>query len=138
MTISEPYDSLFNDCAFGIVSFTGERILNWNLILTVTFAGIIIVFASLIMLSVFVFLYPKALRGLRKKNVKSNDESGIIEQFPEEEPGTDDNVIAAVIAAAVAAYGETSYPPRIIIREIKKNVRPLSVWNAAGRFESLN
>ncbi len=112
--------------------------MDWTLILNVTFVGIIIVFFSLVLLSIVVYLYPKLLNN-KKTEVQ-------IEQIPSvpapaaltasDEDDADE--IIAVIAAAIEAFGGSSYTSKITVKSVRRIDAKGPVWNTTGRLESLN
>ena len=114
--------------------------MDWALILNVTFVGIIIVFFSLILLSFVVYLYPKLLK---VKNtvapavpVKESEAVSAVMVAPAQDDDADE--ITAVIAAAIEAFGGTSYTSKVTVKSIRRVDSKNPVWNSTGRLEALN
>ena len=114
--------------------------MDWNLILTVTLVGITIVFSSLILLAIFVYLYPKLLikrKAKLSKIVDAPQENSIIENIPVSSDLDEDELIA-VITAAISAFGGSGYSSKIIVKNIKRVDTLKPVWNRISRLETLN
>lgn len=114
--------------------------MDWTLILNVTFVGIIIVFFSLILLSIVVFVYPKFLK-MNKTSAEVVSAQGPVPDttpFIDLSTGDDSDEIAAVIAAAIEAFGGTSYTSNLTVKSIRRVDVKNPVWNSTGRLEALN
>lgn len=114
--------------------------MDWNLIFTVTLVGVIIVFSALILLAIFVYLYPKLLI-IKKANIlkisEATQENSIIENIPTFSDLDDDELIA-VISAAISAFDGSSYSSRIVVKNIKRVDTLKPIWNRISRLENLD
>jgi len=109
--------------------------LDWSLILTITIAGILIVFTSLVLLAVCVYLYPKIIKKKASKVIVPD-----INEYQEPVVTADetDEELIAVITAAIAAQEGTSYTSKLVVRSIRRAKASSPVWNSIGRLEALN
>jgi glutaconyl-CoA/methylmalonyl-CoA decarboxylase subunit delta len=114
---------------------TEEKDLDWSLILTVTIAGILIVFTSLVLLAICVYLYPKIIKRKKPKVIVPK-----ISEYKEPAVTSDetDEELIAVITAAIAAQEGASYSSKIVVRSIRRARASSPVWNSVGRLEALN
>jgi hypothetical protein len=117
--------------------------VNWSISITITMVGIIIVFGSLFLLSLFIFLYPKLfLKNIitsANKNLLMDPSNPVKCAFKINEPN--ETEIVAVITAAITALSddtEIGYSSKIVIKKIRKIDEINPVWNKTGRLESLN
>jgi Na+-transporting methylmalonyl-CoA/oxaloacetate decarboxylase gamma subunit len=113
--------------------------LNWSLNITVTMVGLIIVFSSLMLLSLIISFYPKILLKQKRKPVSRSQV--IFEEDETDEYETDDSEIIAVIFAAIAEEINTEpnvgYLPKIVVKKIRRINDSNPIWNTAGRLEAI-
>ncbi len=105
-----------------------------------TLTGILIVFAALILLIFIIWLFGKFFSGASKADKKAAKKEAPVKAAPAAAPvilpaataQSDDDIIA-VIAAAVAMYGE-SEGKRYAVRSVRRaaNAGGRSAWAAAG------
>lgn len=104
---------------------------------TVTFTGIIIVFAMLVLLVCVLLLFGRITQSIQKRSDRKKQVNVVTDPKPAVHkppvvtpPVKNDGEIIAVIAAAVASLYEDS-PVKPVIKSVKRaNVRP--AWGAAG------
>lgn len=105
-----------------------------------TLTGILIVFAALILLIFIIWLFGKFFSGVKKTDKKAEKKAAPVKAAPVAAPvvlpaataKSDDDIIA-VIAAAVAMYGE-SEGKRYAVRSVRRSANNggRSPWAAAG------
>ncbi|MCM1299169.1 MAG: OadG family protein [[Eubacterium] siraeum] len=112
----------------------------WSTLIT----GLVVVFMILALLVFFLWAMGKIMNIKKKPKeapkqeeaVKAAAVSAPAPQIPEEEYEEDDGEIIAVIAAAIAAYGE-SEGKQYRVASVKRKDRSLrSSWSAAGISEN--
>lgn len=111
-----------------------------NVALSTTLTGLVVVFLTLILLTLVISLFGKVVGGLQKKSAgkkaaPAEDPVPAVEVAPvvEEEPYEDDGELIAVISAAVYAYGEAS-GKQYTVRAVRPSGR--SSWASAGVAEN--
>ena len=120
--------------------------LDYNLLVTIAMAGVIIVFAVLIILAVIVFSFNKKMKALdstfNKKTEKKEANQFSIEKLQQSvitETANAEGIISeeiiAVISAAVASFMDDGKGFVIKgIQKAKENRRP--IWSSAGIFDN--
>lgn len=111
-------------------------------ILVTTITGMLIVFAALILLIFIIWLFGKAFSGVSKNETKAEKAVSVKTAasapvvIPAATQSNDD--IIAVIAAAVAVYGE-SEGKKYAVRSVRRaaNTGGRSAWAAAGIAENV-
>ena len=114
--------------------------MDWNLIFTVTLVGVTIVFTALVLLALFVYIYPKLLIKRKEKilqEVETTHPESIIESLPFSSE-LDEDELVAVITAAISAFGGSGYSSKIVVKNIKRVDTQKPVWNRISRLEALN
>ncbi len=114
---------------------------NGNTIFVTTFTGILIVFAALVLLIFIIWLFGKFFSISNKSAKKSEKKAETVKTAPAAvpvvlpaAPAQSNDDIIAVIAAAVAMYGESegkTYAVRSVRRSANNN-GTRSAWAAAG------
>ena len=115
-------------------------------ILVTTLTGILIVFAALILLIFVIWLFGKFFSGVKKNEKKAEKKEAAIKTAPMASPvvlpaataQSNDDIIA-VIAAAVAVYGE-SQGKKYAVRSVRRTANTAggrSAWAAAGIAENV-
>ncbi len=139
--------SLAPEAAKNIEERTLEGGFGWDGTMNVTFTGILIVFAMLVLLVVIILAFggimnavnhkEKAPKAPKVKVEKKKIEKKVTPAPVASAPVTDDDEIIAVIAAAVNAMYEGSGKKPVIraIRQSKQN-SARSAWGFAGVFEN--
>lgn len=114
--------------------------MDWNLILTVTLVGVTIVFSALILLAIFVYLYPKLLMKRKEKISSTFEVTPAISLTKTTQIASDINEdeLIAVITAAISAFGGSGYSSKIVVKNIKRVDTLKPVWNRISRLETLN
>lgn len=112
-------------------------------ILVTTITGMLIVFAALILLIFIIWVFGKFFSGVSKKDKKA-EKTAPVKSAPAAAPvvlpaatQSNDDIIA-VIAAAVAVYGE-SEGKKYAVRSVRRsaNTGGRSAWAAAGIAENV-
>ena len=113
-------------------------------IFVTTATGILIVFAALVVLIFIIWLFGKAFSGVKKSEKKTEKKAAPVKAapaaasvvLPAATQSNDD--IIAVIAAAVAVYGE-SQGKKYAVRSVRRsaNTGGRSAWAAAGIAENV-
>ena len=111
-------------------------------ILVTTLTGVLIVFAALVLLIFVIWLFGKFFSGV-KKTEKKAEKASPVRSAPIASPvvlpavQSNDDIIA-VIAAAVAVYGE-SQGKKYAVRSVRRaaNTGGRSAWAAAGIAENV-
>lgn len=129
------------------VIHTSDRNLSAETIASVVITGIVVVFIGLLILIALVWLYGKIFTAIsakaasRKASEQSVCEPEVQEASPAPAPITEDGIgeeTAAVIAAAVAAYGSQT-GKKLVVRSIRRSASSASgrnAWSAAGLSEA--
>jgi len=115
-------------------------------ILVTTITGILIVFAALILLIFVIWLFGKFFSGVKKSVKKADKKDTAAKAAPMASPvvlpaataQSNDDIIA-VIAAAVAVYGE-SQGKKYAVRSVRRTANAAggrSAWAAAGIAENV-
>ncbi len=113
-------------------------------IFVTTVTGILIVFAALVLLIFIIWLFGKAFSGVKKSEKKTEKKAAPVKAAPAAAPvvlpaatQSNDDIIA-VIAAAVAVYGE-SQGKKYAVRSVRRsaNTGGRSAWAAAGIAENV-
>lgn len=112
-------------------------------ILVTTITGMLIVFAALILLIFIIWVFGKFVSGMGKKEKKAENPapakavSAAPVVLPAVKTQSNDDIIA-VIAAAVAVYGE-SEGKKYAVRSVRRtaNVGGRSAWASAGIAENV-
>lgn len=114
-------------------------------ILVTTLTGILIVFSALILLIFIIWVFGKAFSGVKKPEKKAEKKSAPVKAAPiaapvvlPAAPAKSNDDIIAVIAAAVAVYGE-SQGKKYAVRSVRRsaNTGGRSAWAAAGIAENV-
>lgn len=117
-----------------------------DLALNVTFVGMFIVFLSLILLSLIIYIFGKAVAshksGEKGKNAGASEEPPVPEAgrinrtaSPAGEASADE--LIAVLTAAVMAYSKPGVGSDIVVKSFRRIPLDSPVWNVTGRMEHI-
>ncbi len=111
--------------------------------LSVAFVGLATVFVGLIILIGLIKVLEKVMGGMNKKQTAAPAPAPapapvapVVEAEPEVDDGELIAVIAAAVAAAMEAAGESEEPKGFVVRSIRR-VNNAPAWNRAGREEQI-
>lgn len=112
--------------------------------LSITFVGITVVFASLMILTAIIYLFPKLIPNKDKtsSNKTSNEEpvntpsNNDMETAEPVSNLSDDSLIAVLTAAVLASMGDRP-DVKIRVTSFKRIQQTSPVWNAVGRRENI-
>ena len=111
--------------------------------LSVAFVGLATVFVGLIILIGLIKVLEKVMGGMNKKQTAAPAPAPapapvapVVEAEPEVDDGELIAVIAAAVAAAMEAAGESEEAKGFVVRSIRR-VNNAPAWNRAGREEQI-
>jgi|BioPla2DNA2_1021312.scaffolds.fasta_scaffold44455_1 sodium pump decarboxylase gamma subunit len=113
--------------------------------LSITFVGITVVFASLIILCALIYLFPMLIPNKNKNSSNKVSDEGLIDissnnnaEAEKPESNLSDDSLVAVLTAAVLASMGSRPDTKIRVTSFKRIQQTSPVWNAIGRKEYIS